>query len=265
MLIENVQIGSDVEYFLRDKKSGEVVSAEDIIKGTKYEPFKFDKDNNFFATSLDNVLAEGNIPPAKTSLEFITYLSKLRGFIEQTASEKGLETLAQASARLDQKWLQTENAKIFGCDPSLNCWTGEVIHPQPTGDNLRSAGFHVHVGYDGPEEEKNILLAQAMDLYLGVPSILKEPENERKQVGYGQAGNFRHQIHGVEYRVLSSFFASDKSLIEWAFNNSQIAVNAVNDGTIKSIVEHKDAIIEAINNNNKDLAQELVGTFNIPV
>jgi len=29
---------------------------------------------------------------------------------------------------------------VFGCDPSLNCWTDEEVRPEPSGDNLRSAG-----------------------------------------------------------------------------------------------------------------------------
>ena len=63
----NPLVGSDVEFFLQDRTTGEVVSAEGLVKGTKEEPFFFDPENSFFATSLDNVAYEGNIPPAKTA------------------------------------------------------------------------------------------------------------------------------------------------------------------------------------------------------
>jgi len=56
--------------------------------------------------------------------------------------------------------------------------------------------FHVHIGYENPNDDTNRELAKAMDLFLGVPSILMEPNNERRAVGYGQAGNYRNQKHG---------------------------------------------------------------------
>ncbi len=132
-------IGSDVEFFLKKKDSNEIVSAEGLIKGTKSDPFKFDKEEPFFATSLDNVMAEGNIPPAKTPAEFFAAVEKLRKYIDSVIP-KDLMTVAIPSARLDYKHLMTENAQVFGCDPSLNCWTDEEVIPQPSGENLRSAG-----------------------------------------------------------------------------------------------------------------------------
>lgn len=264
MFIENATIGSDVEYFLRDKATGEIISAEDLIKGTKHEPYKFDSENPYYATSLDNVLAEGNIPPATSSLEFIEFLGRLRGYIDSNLPAE-LETVAIPSARLDERFLQTENARIFGCDPSFNCWTGEIIQPVPTGDNLRSAGFHIHIGYSEPGEMKNISLARSMDLFLGIPSVIKEPENERKMVGYGCAGNFRHQPHGVEYRVLSSFFASTPDLIDWSFKNTQLAIKFVNEGKLEDLNKLGTTIQDCINTSNKDLAKELVEQYSIPL
>ena len=51
-------IGGDHELFLRKKGTQESVTAENIIKGTKEEPFNFDKKDRFACTSLDCVLAE---------------------------------------------------------------------------------------------------------------------------------------------------------------------------------------------------------------
>lgn len=262
--VGNYLIGSDVEFFLRNKETKEVVSAEGIIQGTKKEPYKFDKENAFYATSLDNVMAEGNIPPAKTAKEFYLAVKKLRDYIDSVIPGE-LETVAQPAARLDFEHLMTENAQIFGCDPSNNCWTGEEVRPQPSGDNLRSAGFHIHVGYDNPNEETNVLLARAMDLFIGVPSILMEPENERKQVGYGCAGNYRNQKHGMEYRTTSSHFASEEKLIEWCFRNTELAIDFVNKGLTEEINELGDAIQTTINSEDKELAARFVKRFNIPV
>lgn len=262
--VKNYLIGSDVEFFLMDKTSRQIVSAEGLIKGTKRSPHKFDKDNSFYATSLDNVMAEGNIPPAKTPLEFYQNVEKLRKYIDSMIPQN-LETVAIPAARLDFEYLMTENAQIFGCDPSSNCWTGESVRPQPSGDNLRSAGFHIHVGYDGPRKKTNQLIARAMDLFIGVPSILMEPENERKKVGYGCAGNYRDQKHGMEYRTTSSYFASEQRLIEWCFQNTEHAINFVNEGGVEEISELGEAIQATINSEDKGLAQRFVNRFNIPV
>lgn len=260
--VSDFLVGSDVEFFLQDIFSEEIVSAEGIVKGTKTEPFKFDKDNAFYATSLDNVMAEGNIPPASSAYEFYCNVEKLRQYIDSTIP-KNLKTVAIPSARLDFKHLQTENAQVFGCDPSLNCWTGQEVRPEPSGDNVRSAGFHIHVGYDSPSMETNREIAQAMDLFLGIPSVLLEPANERKAVGYGLSGNYRNQRHGMEYRSLSSYFSSEQKLIEWCFRNTERAIKFVNDGDVKNIGGLGDLIQGIINNENKAMAKNLCSDFAI--
>lgn len=260
--ISNYLLGSDVEYFVQKEDDQEIVSAEGLIKGTKSEPFKFDDNNSFYATSLDNVMAEGNIPPASTPGDYWKSLEKLRNYIDSTLP-KGMKTVAIPSARLDFKHLQTENAQVFGCDPSMNCWTDEEVIPEPSGDNLRSAGFHIHVGYENPSSEKNKKIAKAMDLFLGIPSILMEPKNERKAVGYGQAGNYRNQKHGMEYRSLSSYFASNEKLVKWCFNNTEKAIKFVNEGKVESI-EHVGEIIQRIiNQEDKEAAKHFVKQFEI--
>lgn len=261
--VSGATIGSDIEYFLADESTSEIVSAEGIIKGTKTEPYHFDEQNKYFATSLDNVMAEGNIPPSTSAYDFYKNVERLREYINSVVLPNHLTTVALPSARLDQKWLQTENASIFGCDPSLNCWTREEVRPQPTGDNVRSAGFHIHVGYNDPTEGTNYELAKAMDLFLGVPSVLLEPENERKAVGYGLSGNFRNQPHGMEYRSLSSYFTSSRELLEWAFNNTQAAIDFVNNDGVRRIEFLGNNIQNAINSENKEAATALVSQFGI--
>jgi hypothetical protein len=113
-LISEIKIGSDIEWFLQNETTGEIVSAEGIIKGTKYEPFKFDPENEYYATSLDNVMAEGNIPPVDNPVDLYFAIEKLRKYIDAEVSIQGLKTVALPSVRLNEKWLQTENAKVFG-------------------------------------------------------------------------------------------------------------------------------------------------------
>lgn len=194
-MIHLLRIGADIEWALQDKDTKEYVSAEGLIKGTKDCPYRFDPSNKYFATSLDNVLYEGNIPPARTPFEFYKNVNKLATWM-QNSLPNNLTLTSIASARYDEKYLQTEQARVYGCSSSLNCWTGEIIKPRPDGSNNRALGFHIHCSYTSPSYAKNNEIGKAMDLFLGVPSILIEPENERRKTGYGCAGNIREQRHG---------------------------------------------------------------------
>lgn len=262
-LIENLLVGSDQEYFLQDKETNEIVSAEGLIKGTKDEPFKFKGEDSFFATSLDNVLYEGNIPPAKTAEEFVEYFNILRSYMESTIPDT-LKTLAKGSARLDFKYLQSDHAKTFGCAISHNAWTEEAEFIQPKKrSNLRAAGLHLHAGYTNPDYEININFIRAMDLFAGIPAVIMEPYDERKKVGYGKAGNHRHCAYGVEYRSLSSYFASSSELLTWAFNTAHSAAKFINDNRIEEINARGEEIQATINKNNKKNAERLVKEFDL--
>lgn len=263
LLIEEPLVGSDIEFFIIDTETNEIVSAEGLVKGTKEEPYHFNKENDYFATSLDNVTYEGNIPPAKTSEEFVSYVKELRNYMDSSIP-KTLKTLAKGSARLDWKYLETENARHYGCSPSINAWTEiqEMVDANKK-SNLRGAGFHLHVGYKEPDYDTNILIIKVMDLTIGVPSVLIEPADERKKVGYGQAGNHRHCRYGVEYRTLSSYFASDDKLIKWCFDQTQLAIDIVNNGNYQNIIDNGELIQNTINKSRKADAEKLVKKFNL--
>lgn len=194
-LIKEPKFGADIEFFLRNKETGEIISAEGLVKGTKDEPYRFDPKNPYYATSLDNVMAEGNIPPVKSPYQLYKSVQKLMDYIQSTMPEN-VEILSIPSAQLAPKWLQTAHAQLAGCDVSFNAYTREPITATINPDGYRGASFHIHVGYEEPSLEVNYMLGRAMDLFLGVPAVLLEPKNDRKLAGYGFAGNIRHQRHG---------------------------------------------------------------------
>ena len=256
------KIGSDIEWALTDVNTGEYVSAEGLVKGSKEEPFRFDPKNKYFATSLDNVLYEGNIPPARTPFEFYKNVNKLASWMQQSLPEN-LQLTPVASARYDEKYLQTDQARIYGCSVSYNCWNGKAIHPKPDGSNNRGIGFHLHYSYKNPSFKTNKDIAKALDLFLGIPSVIIEPENERRKTGYGCAGNIRYTGYGFEYRSLSSYFASSQELTEWCFRNSREAIKFLNKGGLSFIEERGDEIQNTINFEDKNHAQELINEFKI--
>lgn len=262
MLIKDWIIGGDHEMFLQDKETKEIVSAEGIIKGTKHEPFNFDVEDRFACTSLDNVLVEYNLKPAKTAAEFYYAIEKALNYIKSVIPAN-LEPVALPAARLDIKHLMTENALLFGCEPDYNAWTNTVNdRPVAEDGNLRSAGLHITLGYDNHNEMINRQWIKTMDLFVGVPSILQEPDNDRKKL-YGKAGAFRHTPFGVEYRSTSNYLLAEKRLIHWAFENTIEAINFVNDEKGYLLDEEADTIIEAINNKDPEVARYLINKFQI--
>lgn len=266
--LKNVLIGADIEVFLKEKHSSRIVSAEGYIKGTKHEPFVFDPSNKYFAISLDNVSAEFCIPPTNHVDEWVSNLFKSLNYINQTIPET-LCTVAQPAAILDMEFLQTENAQKFGCEPDYNVYLREPnAKPEAVNERLRSAGGHIHIGYDGADDgsEEGVLqceaIIKAMDLFLGVPSVIQEPENDRKKL-YGKAGAFRFKPYGVEYRTISNYYLEKEQLMRWAFQNAMKAVDFLNDGGYEEIASVSASVIEAINGNNKVIAGNLIRQFNI--
>lgn len=261
MFIKNFLIGGDHEVFLRDKKTKEVVTAEGIIKGTKENPFNFDEKDPFACTSLDCVLAEYNIAPAKTKSEYYNAIQKALKHIEKNIP-KNLEIAALPAARLEDKYLQSETSQKFGCSMDYNCWNNQPNDiPIPDG-NLRSAGFHITLGYDEPNEFVNLMWVKAMDLYTSIPSVIQEPDNERKKL-YGKAGAFRHTPFGVEARSLSNYVLNDKKYIDWVYDNTIEAINFVNSGKTYLLDEEADIIISAINDKDEAKAKYLIDKFEI--
>lgn len=263
-------IGADIELFLQDKNTKEIVSAEGFILGTKDKPHVFDRANPYFATSLDNVLAEFCIPPAKTKAEFYNNIRKSIGYINRFIPHD-LCTVALPAANLDEKYLQTDQAKIFGCEPDFNAYTGYQNNKPFCEDiTLRSAGGHLHFSYENPMpfdsknyvgDEQRCNIIKAFDLHIGVPSILLEPDNKRKEL-YGKAGAFRPKSYGVEYRTISNFYLAHKKLTLWVYDAMQNAIKWLNEGFV---IEDglADAVKNVINSSNKKEAEEMIADFNL--
>jgi hypothetical protein len=134
---------------------------------------------------------------------------------------------------------------LFGCQPSLVFDGTHLRRSVPIADPMvvrhRSVGYHVHVGSPTPECYKNTIyngqperivantlhttegrvrLVQLCDLMVGLPAVMLERDERvpirRKTLGYGQAGEFREQPHGFEYRTLGAWPLKDPMWAWWA-------------------------------------------------
>lgn len=250
-MIKNIKLGADPELFLT--KDGEYISAEGLIGGSKNEPKVISDEGH--AIQEDNVMVEFNIPPSSTKQEFKDNINFVKLHLKTLAEVKGMNIAIDASAELDPKYLQTEQAQMFGCEPDFNYYLKD-FNPAPCAANktLRSCGGHIHVGYDNPSQATTVRIVFAMDVMLGLPSVLIDKDDRRKEL-YGRAGSFRFKEYGLEYRSLSNFWIRSDKSIEWAYDNTMKAIDLAQSELLQRIEdEYGEQVQYAIDNNDKELA-----------
>lgn len=253
-----VTLGADPELFFKSKE-GSHISAINRVGGSK----DFPRDlGDGYAVQEDNVAAEFNIPPANDIYRWNEVLNRGIELVGEIASGDGLDLSHAASAYFDKKELRHPKAKEFGCDPDFNAWTVSM-NPRPASakSNFRTAGGHIHVG--GIEELDGLQVIRAMDLFLGVPSVLLDADTERRQL-YGGAGAYRPKEYGVEYRTLSNFWIFDQKLREWVWEQTIRATEFVRDGNVLEDGTALAASIKSIiNGSDKEGAEALCLAYNI--
>lgn len=248
-----MRLGSDPEVFLQDVKENPI-SSIGYINADKWHPMQIPDMAEGFTLQEDNVTLEYGIPPASSADEYVAHI--------QAVMQKSLEYLPNLSfSKLScivfpKEQMGDPRAFIFGCEPDVNAWTGEINkRPEPPHEFMRSAGGHIHV--ETKEDPFDVVCA--MDLYLGVPSILMDKGEDRRKL-YGKMGACRPKPYGVEYRTLSNFWIFDEKYIRWVWNQTERSIN-----NKINVFESRDLIFEAINNNNKEVARALVNEFNLEV
>jgi hypothetical protein len=252
-------VGSDPESFLRNSK-GELVSAIGLIPGTKSSPFKTTNGS----IQHDNILAEFNSRPSNTLLEFINNHRLIIGDLNSILNPLDLKLDFIASAMCSDELLSDPIAKVAGCDPDYNAWLLCRNNPVSyTYTSLRAAGGHVHIAFDQSvnNPKARIDFVRALDMVLGVPSVVVDNDNARRTV-YGKAGSFRPKdtinfnddigpdpYDGVEYRTLSNFWLRSESLMEFVWNGVERVYNNLEELSERAEF-YKDAIIDIINTGN---------------
>lgn len=248
-----MRLGCDPEVFLQNV-AGKPISSIGYINADKWNPMQIPDMPTGYTLQEDNVSLEYGVPPAASADEFVKHI--------QSVMNKSLEYLPGLSfSKLSciifpEDQMQHPLAHIFGCEPDFNAWTNtENKKPAPPHPFMRSAGGHIHVETDKDPRE----VVKAMDLYLGVPSVLMDKGEQRKQM-YGAAGAHRVKSYGPEYRTLSNFWIFDEKLIRWVWNNTQRSINNTLD------LDSMGAdILQAINGNDKALAKQLVNQYGLEV
>lgn len=257
-----VTLGCDPEVFL--KAGNEFVSAVGLIGGSKARPRSV-KDGML---QEDNVMAEFGITPSGNENDFVARIKSVLSDLEATIKPYELSLDFSPTATFAPAQLTKPECLVFGCEPDYCAWTlteNEGPDPFKVG-NMRSAGGHVHVGFDMGDDEfdSRIHVVRMMDIFLGIPSVLLDPDKDRRSM-YGKAGAHRPKDYGVEYRTLSNFWVQDESYMRWVYRQSMMAVIQARANP-NGLIEHvggAEVIQDTINNSRTDKAAEIVANLNL--
>ena len=270
-------VGSDAEVFLFNPATNKPVPVCGLLGGTKEKPRTIAALGDGFCVQEDNVMAEFNIPACASRDAFKQSITMMRSYLEAYFSnEHKLKVNYVPSEVFEPIQLASPQAQTFGCDPDFNAWTleeNDIDVRNPKLRTLRTAGGHVHISFtvdnNVPELQDMILLVKALDLCLGVPSILADTDLRRKEF-YGKEGAFRPKqysksVQGVEYRTLSNFWIKNSYCCNVLYYNIQRAFQFINNnGDLETLLDkaHPD-ITRAINTGHKDSALHLMDKWGI--
>ncbi|MNF29810.1 hypothetical protein D3C84_105260 [compost metagenome] len=225
----DILVGADPEVFVRKAGRKTFTSAHGMIEGDKKNPQKV----HLGAVQVDGMALEFNIDPAKNEKEFITNITEVMKIMGEMVP--GYEMVAQPVATFTPFHMkqQPKEALELGCEPDFNAWFGGQVNPRPNGNvNFRTGAGHVHIGWtndvdvnDPGHREACIMAAKQLDYYLGLGSLLYDPDVKRRTM-YGAAGAFRPKPYGVEYRVLSNAWLKSEELMGWVY---RMTIKGIND------------------------------------
>lgn len=244
--------GCDPEVFLFDPRTDKFKSSVGLIGGSKWDP----KDiGQGCAVQEDNVAVEFNTPPCSSAEEFIKHINYNKQYIAERAHELGLDVKIIPSAVFPEEELQTNAAKEFGCEPDYCAWHDGAENPRPNADNkcLRSAGGHIHLELEKSDDILEVV--KALDYFVGCQMLEFDDDKGRREL-YGKYGAFRPKKYGVEYRTASNKWIESNERIQWAWDQSDKAVDFVRSGKVFT-EEQGNKIKNCINNSDLQLLKEL--------
>lgn len=221
---KKITIGADPEFFIVDK-TGDPFPSIGLLSGTKEAP---EDRGGGYAVLKDNVLVEGNIPPAYSKEEYIKNMQTLKRLINEVLEFGGYKLHCADSMSYKARFLRHPEALEFGCSSYKNAWSlGDFAAEDMAMFNSRVAGAHQHIGYELLTNEiskrkMNRFIARAFDYFVVYPARLYHNDPFRAKY-YGEFGNYRNTPYGLECRALGGYFNDDKYL-GWVYDQTIKAI-----------------------------------------
>lgn len=263
-------IGTDPEFMLFNKGRKQIVSAIPVVENNKYDPVDLGGGCRFYH---DNVNLEFTVPPSNSPEELVGTMRDLFKRVKDKLPEFSLST--QASHTFNEDECEHPDAKEFGCNPELDVYLQDQVQPPESGHTFRSAGGHIHLGNNNfnakrKQDRTGFLLSfedkeqaiKLMDIFVGLSLVVvdNDPSSGARKKLYGKAGRFRVTPYGVEYRTPSPYWLTSPKLTELTANLTFFTLGLGQAGKGTEIIEkmNMEKVAEAINENNKDLALDLL-------
>lgn len=223
----DILIGADPEFFVRSKKTNELISAHGLIAGTKQNPMPMGPGH----AQVDGMALEINVPPARDAKEFIDGFNGVMDALKKELPDVVFDFSPVAHFGIDVIRDQPREARELGCEPDFSAYTGKA-NPRPNADTpFRTASGHVHIGWTEDQDigdQDHIdacnMLSKQLDFFLGLPSLVWDEDVTRRDL-YGKAGCYRPKRYGMEYRTLSNAWLTDPDRIAFVVEQSKIAFN----------------------------------------
>ncbi len=222
---QDISIGSDPEFCLFDPHLKRISSALNYLPNGKEKKVDLKDGYRLFS---DNVLGEGEIPPANNPGELVERFTQLVKRATQALSDRGIRLMAKASHDYPPEDLDNDVARTMGCSQSMDANEINILEPKDLSSiSLRTAGGHIHLGRKDwktckskefmMEPWSKIAGIRALDRLLGTTMTYLEndPTAPARKVLYGKSGEHRCCVYGYEYRVLSNYWISHPNLVNF--------------------------------------------------
>lgn len=258
--------GCDPEVFLT-RKGKPIGVHETGLPGTKSQPHKTSRG----AVQQDGFAAEFNTDPVDQTdfngfnLNIVKTLADLKELVPGCSIAKtpvmdfGMDYIESAPA----------SAKILGCDPDYDAYTGKP-NPRPNGElPFRSGAGHVHIGWgaDIPvDNEEHIEICagfvKMLDATVGMFMTFIDREPRRREL-YGKAGAFRPKSYGVEYRTPSNAWIWNKDRRRVMHHMLNAAIQRQTAGYRPSTASglSEEEIVRVINEGDYATAREVMAGY----
>ena len=221
-------IGGDPEFFIY----GKVKDKYEVIPADKVLPSKENKETvsyGYGSIFFDGVQAEIN--PMQHACREI-FARNIKRCLEAAYSKaiskyskRDIEFAPLGSIEVNLKDMEGCDKECFrfGCSPDSCIYDSPKIkYPDGKKFNIRFSGGHIHLGFDDliymkkmKDVDRMMDLLKVLDIIPGIMSVCFSHGKEEvvRREWYGQAGKYRIQPHGLEYRTPSSFWLVSPAMV----------------------------------------------------